>query len=484
MSLGRRTATTTTRSPRRRRRLVTATALTIVLSVVGAAGRLPGLDAVANADPVGDMRAKAVRIAAQREQLTQEAERLNEQAKAAKDQLTKVDADLTATTAQLAAEQQRVDGLHAQATDLAVQTYIRGDITSSVGDLVSDSGATDLQLRQGYAPLALGQNSDVLDEARAATQDSERLTAKLASIKTDKTKLAATIATRQKAVERTQAQLVTLANQVDGDLARLVAEETARKEAEAEAAAAAKARAEEARLQAAQAAQAEQARQLVATQAQAAAKAQADQATRAAALRAAATTAATAGAAPASAPSAKGAPPTTSKTAGTKTPNTAPKSPRTTAPTAPAAGSGDAAPAPATAPTTPAPAPDVPDVSNYPAPSPAAAVAVAEALRQLGKPYVFGAAGPDTFDCSGLMMWAWAKAGVDMPHYTVSQYHSFPHVPISDVAPGDMIFFNVNLGHVGMYIGGGQYVQSPRTGDVVKVSNLAGRSVVGVVRPG
>jgi peptidoglycan DL-endopeptidase CwlO len=141
------------------------------------------------------------------------------------------------------------------------------------------------------------------------------------------------------------------------------------------------------------------------------------------------------------------------------------------------------APAPAVAPAPSEDAPDPPPMAIPPT-SPAAAVAVAEALRQLGKPYVFGANGPNTFDCSGLTQWAWAKAGVAMPHYTVSQFHAFPHVPLNQLAPGDLVFFNLNLGHVGMYIGNGQYVQAPRTHDVVKISNLAGRNVVGAVRPG
>jgi peptidoglycan DL-endopeptidase CwlO len=97
---------------------------------------------------------------------------------------------------------------------------------------------------------------------------------------------------------------------------------------------------------------------------------------------------------------------------------------------------------------------------------------------------VFNTAGPDTFDCSGLTMWAWAKAGVSMPHYTVSQFRAFPQVPLDALQPGDLVFFNVNLGHMGMYIGNGQFVHAPRTGDVVKISSLAGRSPVGAVRPG
>jgi peptidoglycan DL-endopeptidase CwlO len=111
-------------------------------------------------------------------------------------------------------------------------------------------------------------------------------------------------------------------------------------------------------------------------------------------------------------------------------------------------------------------------------------VAVAEAKRQLNKPYKFGAAGPDSFDCSGLTQWAWAKAGVYMDHFTGSQYRAFPRVSIDQLQPGDLVFFNADLGHMGMYIGGGQIIHAPRTGDVVRIASLSGRNVVGAVRPG
>ena len=109
---------------------------------------------------------------------------------------------------------------------------------------------------------------------------------------------------------------------------------------------------------------------------------------------------------------------------------------------------------------------------------------MAEALRQLGKAYIFGAAGPSNFDCSGLTQWAWAKAGVAMDHYTGSQFNSFPHIPLDQIQPGDLVFLRVDLGHMGMYIGGGEFIHAPRTGDVVKISSLSSARIAGVVRPG
>jgi cell wall-associated NlpC family hydrolase len=79
-------------------------------------------------------------------------------------------------------------------------------------------------------------------------------------------------------------------------------------------------------------------------------------------------------------------------------------------------------------------------------------------------------------------MYAYAKVGVSMGHYTGAIYAAFPKVAYSDLQPGDMVFFS-GLGHMGIYIGGGMMVHAPHTGDVVRVAPIAGRSYVGAVRP-
>jgi cell wall-associated NlpC family hydrolase len=105
----------------------------------------------------------------------------------------------------------------------------------------------------------------------------------------------------------------------------------------------------------------------------------------------------------------------------------------------------------------------------------AARTAVLAALDVLGRPYVFGATGPDAFDCSGLIMWAWAKAGVTLPHYTVSQWQAGIATDAAHLAPGDLVLTPGSDGtladpqHVGMFIGSGLVVEAPQTGDVVKV---------------
>ncbi|HMN99383.1 MAG TPA: NlpC/P60 family protein [Miltoncostaeaceae bacterium] len=111
------------------------------------------------------------------------------------------------------------------------------------------------------------------------------------------------------------------------------------------------------------------------------------------------------------------------------------------------------------------------------------AAAASVAMQYLGVPYVWGGASPSGFDCSGLASYAYAQIGKSVPHYTGAIWAAFPKVPSDQLEPGDMVFFN-GLGHMGIYIGGGQYVHAPHTGDVVKVSSLGDRSdYVGAVRP-
>lgn len=113
-----------------------------------------------------------------------------------------------------------------------------------------------------------------------------------------------------------------------------------------------------------------------------------------------------------------------------------------------------------------------------------AAIAVRAALAQIGKPYQWGAAGPDSFDCSGLTMYAWAQAGVSLPHSSAAQYAATPRVSISDLQPGDLLFAGSPIHHVGMYIGGGQMVEAPYTGASVRVVSSTRSDGVGAGRPG
>ena len=108
--------------------------------------------------------------------------------------------------------------------------------------------------------------------------------------------------------------------------------------------------------------------------------------------------------------------------------------------------------------------------------------ALRAALTQRGKPYVWGAAGPDSYDCSGLVMWAFAQEGISLPHYTGDQWNSGMHVSRADLEPGDLVFFFADISHVGLYIGNGLMVDAPSTGQVVQVQPVFWDSYVGAVR--
>ena len=94
------------------------------------------------------------------------------------------------------------------------------------------------------------------------------------------------------------------------------------------------------------------------------------------------------------------------------------------------------------------------------------------AMQYLGVPYVWGGASPSGFDCSGFIMYVYGQMGVSLPHHAASQYGAGSPVSRDALEPGDLVFFN-GLGHAGIYIGGGQFIHSPHTGDVVKISSLS-----------
>jgi cell wall-associated NlpC family hydrolase len=112
-----------------------------------------------------------------------------------------------------------------------------------------------------------------------------------------------------------------------------------------------------------------------------------------------------------------------------------------------------------------------------------AGTAVAAARAQLGKPYEWAAAGPGSFDCSGLTMYAWGKAGVNLPHSSGAQFSSLPHVSRANLAPGDLVFFGSPIHHVGIYEGGGVMINAPETGENVRRDSISRSDYVGSARP-
>ncbi|THA70359.1 glycoside hydrolase [Streptomyces sp. A0958] len=116
-------------------------------------------------------------------------------------------------------------------------------------------------------------------------------------------------------------------------------------------------------------------------------------------------------------------------------------------------------------------------------PSAQGGAAVRYAVRQIGKPYVWGAEGPDSFDCSGLTSQAWASAGRTIPRTSQEQWRQLPGVPMNALRPGDLVVYFPKATHVALYIGNGLVVQAPRPGSRVKVSPVASNPVLGAVRP-
>ena len=110
--------------------------------------------------------------------------------------------------------------------------------------------------------------------------------------------------------------------------------------------------------------------------------------------------------------------------------------------------------------------------------SPGGRTAVQIALSQLGKPYVWGAAGPGSYDCSGLMLYAWRAAGKSLPHSSTTR------VAVTQIKPGDLVFYGAPIHHVGMYVGNGQMVEASRRGKPVKMASIFRRDLVGVGRVG
>ncbi len=146
-----------------------------------------------------------------------------------------------------------------------------------------------------------------------------------------------------------------------------------------------------------------------------------------------------------------------------------------------------AAEPPPSVPTAPPPPPPATSGTVVSAATEARALQYAES--QEGKPYQWGAAGPNTYDCSGLTMWAYAHVGVGLLHYTGDQWVEGEHIPLSQLRPGDLVFFAYNtsdpstIHHVGMYAGNGTMVNAPYTGVDVRIDSINQPGLIGAVRP-
>ncbi|MFF5140880.1 NlpC/P60 family protein [Streptomyces sp. NPDC013157] len=126
---------------------------------------------------------------------------------------------------------------------------------------------------------------------------------------------------------------------------------------------------------------------------------------------------------------------------------------------------------------------DLPGLSDAAVPDGRAAAAIAAARSALGRPYVWGASGPSGFDCSGLMQWSYAHAGIHLPRTSQEQRHVGHQVPLSQVQPGDLVVYRSDASHVGMYVGNGQVIHAPYPGAPVRYDPVGMMPVSSVTRP-
>jgi cell wall-associated NlpC family hydrolase len=122
-------------------------------------------------------------------------------------------------------------------------------------------------------------------------------------------------------------------------------------------------------------------------------------------------------------------------------------------------------------------------LKSLPLPNPRAAKAIQYALAQLGDRYIWGADGPDGFDCSGLTMASWRQAGVSLPHSSQQQYYSGDKIPRSELQPGDLVYFYSPISHVGIYIGNGKMVHAPNPSRRVEIASIDEMPYAGATRP-
>ena len=390
-------------------------------------------------DAIADKKAEAERIARQLEQQSRQVSILAEDYDAARVKIESLEVDLRAAAAKVAKTDAEADGIKRRLKEQSVEAYIRGGAMPALAMLAETSMEDDIAVRTQYVKTVTSGATDVLDELRVVREELDVQRDALNEARAE-ARAAAELAEskRREATAAAEAQQATL-REVQGELAALV-------EAEAKRRAEEEARRVQAEL-AAKKAKAEAAAREAAAKEAAAREAAALEAAR----RAATTTTTTTARANAAV-----APVVTTRPTTTTTTTTAPRSTSTTTTTPPSSGGGS--------------------------PAAGADAAIAEARRQLGKPYEWGGAGPDTFDCSGLTSWAWRAGGERLSHSSRAQWSETSRVSIENLQPGDLVFYGDPIHHVGLYIGDGQMIEAPETGKNVRIATIYRSGYVGAGR--
>ncbi|MGZ4679191.1 MAG: NlpC/P60 family protein [Ilumatobacteraceae bacterium] len=390
-----------------------------------AVGSLLLSTASVSAGSVGDQQAKVKQVADQLDNLDNRLTQLEDEYGAAQDRKAALDQEIAQSQARIAQQQARLNEIAGVLGTIAVDKYVTGSALE-LSPLFSNAAAyTAAEQKNSFSRLALDSGAGSTDEMLALAED---------------------LAKEQASLARKQKQVADLVTSLNSKLAEGQALQTEYQQKLASANAELGAAIEQERVRRAEvAAAAERARQQQAADAAAAAAASQKSAAQAATPRGGGT----------------------ASSSGGGSANPAP----TTAPAAGGGGSSDPSP-----PSPPNPAPPV---------SSQAGVAVAAAQSQLGVAYRFAAESPGVaFDCSGLTKYAWGQAGVSLPHQSRQQYASIPHISQGEIQPGDLLFYGVPIGHVGIYVGGDAMIDAPSPGKVVRMVGVNWATVVGIGRPG
>jgi len=402
------------------RRSLPVAAVAAVL-VLWAAPAAPASGApAAPGDPVAAKRAEAAQIADELARRRDEVSALTEDLNVARLEAAARTAEAAAAAEELRRAEAQVGEARIALKRRLVAAYAAGGPPTVIVSVLVGGPAEEMARRRTYANAVAGEERGDIDDLDAAIEVLDARRDEVAAAEAAAGEVLAQVEVRRRAAEEAAAGQRATLDRVNGELAGLVEQERAR-------------RAEEEARRAKAELEARQAREQAAARVRQAAEA---------AARAATTTT-----------SARG--PTTTR----------PSMP-STASSAPAASTG-VEPAPAEPPRPPAAG---------------AELAVAEARNQLGKPYVYGSGGPDSFDCSGLTSHAWRAAGKTLPHSSRAQMEVTVRVPVGELQPGDLIFYGTPVHHVGIYAGGGQMVEASETGTPVRMASIYRRDLVGVGR--
>jgi peptidoglycan DL-endopeptidase CwlO len=411
-----------------RRVMMAIAVMAFALPVLGVAA------APAPADAITDMQAKAAQIAQKLDQLGVQIDQLGQQYDASQQQLATVNTQIAAASRQVATSNHQLDVANRELAGYAVQAYVQGG-QSALPDLLLTGNGNDAVRQLAYLKAASSNQDDLIDRVRAARFATNAKLASLDAARSSAKALQTKLTSEKDQATTAMSQQQTLQASVTGQLATLVAQAQAAQAAAAEAAA-------KARLAAAAAPPTT------------------------VAPKPAAGSSGSTGATPG-----HPAPTTTVAPGHSSPPPTTKPSPTTTAP-----GDGGSS----TGPVIPIYVPP----GTPPPVLAAAANAIAVARTFLGMAYVWGGASPSTgFDCSGLVQWSFRQAGVSLPRVADAQAAATRHVTYAQALPGDLVFFDSpDIGHVGIYLGGGMMIDAPHTGAVIRIESIWWPTLVGFGR--